>query len=97
MPNSAIDDTQSNISSDIPEALVNGNGPHCVISTPNRVLEIADTCFEVFSAKELKNSETILPELVATYPDLSKSELNQSINLALTWKRQLRKARGKIQ
>jgi hypothetical protein len=97
MANSATDDTQSNITSDITEALVSSNAPHCVISTPNRVLEIADTCFEVFSAKELKNCEAILPELVATYPDLSKSELHQSINLALTWKRQLRRARGKIQ
>lgn len=97
MPNSAIDDTQSNITTDITEALVSNNAPHCVISTPNRVLEIADTCFEVFSSRELKNSATILPELVATYPDLSQSELLQSINLALSWKRQLRKARGKIQ
>lgn len=97
MANSAIDDTQSNITADIAEALVSSNAPHCVISTPNRVLEIADTCFEVFSAKELKNGETILHELVATYPELSQSELLQSINLALTWKRQLRRARGKVQ
>jgi|694.fasta_scaffold149310_2 hypothetical protein len=97
MPNSVTDDTQPNITKDITEALVSSNAPHCVISIPNRVLEIADTCFEVFSSKELKNSESILPELVATYPDLSSSELLQSINLALAWKRQLRRARGKIQ
>jgi hypothetical protein len=93
MPDSAINDTNSKIA----EALVPSPAPHCVVRTPNQLLEIADTCFEVFTARELKNFESILPELVASYPELSKTDLTQAINLALTWKRQLRRARGKIQ
>jgi hypothetical protein len=63
-----------------------------VAGIPKQVLEVADSCFEVFTAKELRQKETILSELVASYPDLSKLDLAKSIDLALTWKRQLPRA-----
>lgn len=59
---------------------------------PKHVLEVADSCFEVFTSKELRQKEVVLSELVSAYPDLSKSELSQAIDLALNWKRQIPRA-----
>jgi hypothetical protein len=55
-----------------------------------RVIDVADTCFEIFTIRELKQPQAILPELSAAFPDIENHELLRAISLALTWKRLLK-------
>jgi hypothetical protein len=61
-----------------------------------RTLELADTCFEVFSLRELRKPKSILHELTASYPDLSLSEVTRAVSIALSWKRLLRAGARRI-
>lgn len=60
--------------------------------TREKLLIVADACFEMFSMKELRNPLRILPELSTEFPDLSKEEILEAIRLALSWRRLLRAA-----
>jgi hypothetical protein len=60
--------------------------------TREKLLIVADACFEMFSIKELRNPLRILPELSTEFPDLSKEEILEAIRLALSWRRLLRAA-----
>jgi hypothetical protein len=59
-----------------------------------RVLRIADTCFEMFTIYELKRPVTILHELAHSFPEASATEISEAISLAISWRRALRRARG---
>ncbi len=61
-------------------------------ATRERLLIVADACFEMFSIKELRHPVHILPELSMEFPDLSKEEILDAIRLALSWRRLLRAA-----
>lgn len=53
---------------------------------------VADACFEMFSAKELRKPSLILPELRAAFPEYCDQEIAQAVGMALSWKRLLRSA-----
>jgi hypothetical protein len=54
-----------------------------------RILELADTCFEVFSIRELKRSGDIIKEISKSYPEVTRAEIEKAIDLALAWRRTL--------
>lgn len=58
------------------------------------VLQIADTCFEMFSIKELKRPITILHEIAISFPEASALEIQEAISLAISWRRALRNIAG---
>jgi hypothetical protein len=60
----------------------------------DRVLLVADACFEMFSIHELKRPVTILHEIAHSFPEASASEITEAIALAISWRRALRQARG---
>jgi hypothetical protein len=60
----------------------------------DRVLLVADACFEMFSIQELKRPITILHEIAQSFPEASAAEITEAIALALSWRRALRRARG---
>ena len=60
----------------------------------DRVLLVADACFEMFSIQELKRPITILHEIAHSFPEASAAEITEAIALALSWRRALRRARG---
>ena len=57
-----------------------------------RFLALADACFEMFSMKELGKPLTILNELSASFPDLSRPQIFCAVRMALSWRRILRDA-----
>ena len=59
------------------------------------VLTLADVCFEMFSTRELRCTEDILPELHSAFPEISEPQKLKAIEIALSWKRIMRKA-GKL-
>jgi hypothetical protein len=61
-----------------------------------RVLTIADTCFEMFSLQELRRPVAILHEIALSFPDASRAEIQDAINIAISWRRALRNASGWI-
>jgi hypothetical protein len=61
-------------------------------SVRERILIVADACFEMFSMKELRNPLGILPELSTEFTDLTREEILEAIRLALSWRRLLRAA-----
>jgi hypothetical protein len=63
-----------------------------VTATREKLLTVADACFEMFSIRELRNPITILPELSTEFPDVSKEEILKAAHLALSWRRLLRAA-----
>lgn len=56
------------------------------------VLLLADVCFEMFSTRELRHPEDILPELHAAFPEIAEGQKRKALDLALSWKRILRGA-----
>jgi hypothetical protein len=58
------------------------------------VLQIADTCFEMFSIKELKRPVAILHEIAISFPEASALEIQEAISLAISWRRALRNVAG---
>lgn len=62
-----------------------------------RLLELADTCFEVFSLKELKRSRDITKELSQSYPEATREEIESAIGLAISWRRTLLRAAKWVQ
>ncbi|MFO0416476.1 MAG: hypothetical protein ACK5Y6_04235 [Pseudomonadota bacterium] len=60
------------------------------------VLSIADTCFEMFSLQELKRPIAILHEIALSFPEATRSEIQDAINIAISWRRALRNASGWI-
>lgn len=52
-----------------------------------RVLMIADSCFEVFSVRELVNEPSIREEVLSSFADSNESEVTEAIALALSWRR----------
>jgi len=62
--------------------------------TKDRVLIVADACFEMFSIQELKRPITILHEIAHSFPEASAAEITEAVGLALSWRRTLRRTRG---
>jgi hypothetical protein len=60
------------------------------LGTDARVVEVADACFEMFTIRELKQPQSVLPELTAAFPDATNHDILQAISMALTWKRLLK-------
>jgi len=65
----------------------------------NRVLRderclalVADACFEMFTIRELKKPQVILPELRAAFPECCDEEIVKAVGMALSWKRLLKSA-----
>lgn len=58
----------------------------------HQLIVIADVCFEMFSVRELKKPRTILPELLAAFPECDEEEILRATHMALSWKRLLRAA-----
>ena len=56
------------------------------------LLNVVDACFEMFSARELRNPGLILPELLSAFPEFTEQDLLKAVALALSWKRLLRAA-----
>ena len=54
-----------------------------------RVLMIADSCFEVFSVRELINEQSIRDEVLSSFANSDESEVAEAISLALSWRRML--------
>jgi hypothetical protein len=67
------------------------------ISSKQRLLELADTCFEVFSLRELKRSKHITKELSLSYPEATREEITSAIELAIAWRRTLIQAAKWVQ
>ena len=63
-----------------------------VVLAQDPVLMLADVCFEMFSARELRNPETVLPELDAAFPEITGEQKLKALAVALSWKRILRGA-----
>lgn len=63
-------------------------------SRQERVLIVADTCFEMFTIQELKRPIAILHEVALSFPEASAGEISEAIALAISWRRALRKASG---
>jgi hypothetical protein len=61
------------------------------------VLMLADVCFEMFSTRELRNPETVLPELDAAFPEITEEQKLKALSVALSWKRILRGASRLLQ
>ena len=61
-----------------------------------RILRVADACFEMFTIQELKRPIAILHEIALSFPEASGSEIQEAINLAINWRRALRKVGGWI-
>lgn len=59
-----------------------------------RILRVADACFEMFSIQELKRPITILHEIAHSFPEATASEITEAIKLAISWRRALRYASG---
>ena len=59
-----------------------------------RILTIADSCFEVFSVRELLNEHSIRNEVLSSFTDSNESEVNEAIALALSWRRILGESLG---
>ena len=76
--------------SDAPVVESSAEGVSMTDRPSSRTLELADTCFEVFSLRELRRPKGILHELTSSYPDLSLLEVTRAISIALSWKRLLR-------
>jgi hypothetical protein len=67
-----------------------------MVSLENHALLIlADVCFEMFSTRELRYPEEILCELHSAFPEVSEPQKRKAIEIALSWKRVMRKA-GKL-
>lgn len=54
-----------------------------------RVLAIADSCFEVFTLRELIQERLIRKELLSSFTDSTESEVTEAIALARSWRRML--------
>ena len=65
-----------------------------ITTQQDRVLLVADVCFEMFSIQELKRPITILHEIAHSFPEASAAEITEAIALALSWRRALRRAGG---
>ena len=59
-----------------------------------RILRVADACFEMFSIQELKRPITILHEIAHSFPEATAAEITEAIKLAISWRRALRYASG---
>jgi hypothetical protein len=59
-----------------------------------RILIVADACFEMFSIQELKRPVAILHEVALSFPEASAAEISEAIALAISWRRALRRASG---
>jgi NAD-dependent oxidoreductase involved in siderophore biosynthesis len=59
------------------------------------VLTLADVCYEMFSTRELRHPDEILLELHSAFPEISEAQRRKAIEVALSWKRIMRKA-GKL-
>jgi hypothetical protein len=59
-----------------------------------RILRVADACFEMFSIQELKRPITILHEIAHSFPEATATEITEAIKLAISWRRALRYASG---
>jgi hypothetical protein len=46
----------------------------------------------MFSTRELRHPESILPELHAAFPEISEGQKLKALSIALSWKRILRGA-----
>ncbi len=58
------------------------------------VLEIADSCFEMFTIRELMYPRLILDELLSSFTDADESAIIEALSLALSWRRVLAESRG---
>lgn len=59
-----------------------------------RVLTIADSCFEVFTIRELMHQQSIRDEVLSSFTDSDESEIMEALSLALSWRRVLAESRG---
>jgi hypothetical protein len=59
-----------------------------------RVLMIADSCFEVFTIRELMHQGSIRQEVLSSFTDSNESEIIEALSLALSWRRVLAESRG---
>jgi len=57
-----------------------------------RVLAIADSCFEVFTVRELLQARLIRNEILSSFTNSTESEVAEAIALALSWRRMLGEA-----
>lgn len=60
----------------------------------DRILRVADVCFEMFTIQELKRPVSILHEIAHSFPEVSAAEISEAIKLAISWRRALRDAGG---
>jgi hypothetical protein len=54
-----------------------------------RVLKIADSCFEMFTIRELLHQRSIRDEVLSSFLDSDESEVIEALSLALSWRRML--------
>jgi hypothetical protein len=54
-----------------------------------RVLMIADSCFEMFSIRELLHQRSIRDEVLLSFAESNESEVIEALSLALSWRRVL--------
>lgn len=59
-----------------------------------RVLVVADSCFEMFSIRELSQPNTIYDEVASYFYDVSEIEILEALKLALSWRRLLKGSLG---
>lgn len=57
-----------------------------------RVLAIADSCFEVFTVRELLQARLIRKEILSSFANSTEAEVAEAIALALSWRRMLGEA-----
>jgi hypothetical protein len=59
-----------------------------------RILRIADVCFEMFTIQELKRPVAILREIALSFPEANAKEIQEAIKMAITWRRAMRGFNG---
>jgi hypothetical protein len=59
-----------------------------------RILKIADVCFEMFSIQELKRPVAVLREIALSFPDANAKEIQEAIKMAISWRRAMKGFNG---
>ncbi len=69
------------------EVVSSGNQIKSLSERRARVLKIADSCFEMFTIRELRHQRSIREEVLSSFLDSNESEVIEALSLALSWRR----------
>jgi hypothetical protein len=76
------------------EVVSSGNQIESLSDRRARVLRIADSCFEMFTIRELLHQRSIRDEVLSSFLDSNESEVIEALSLALSWRRMVAESIG---